>query len=143
MRLERAQIADVWWHLHVKNWPVPEHEYCLLVAETLAGSVWAGLDGDAPVAIGGVLVPSAELAGTAWLSILPGRGARSVTRAALLMRRAIRAAADVHPPGIVCCIGVGNGKGERLGRALGFAPTDRRVGNSREWRLQAWRVSAR
>lgn len=136
MRLERAGIALVWQHLALKNVPVPEHEYRLLLSEALAGNVWAGVAEQVPVAIGGVLVPRADLAGTAWLSVIPALGPRRLLAAALLMRRVVRAAAAVHAPGIVCCIRVGNDQGERLGSALGFASTDVRLGDVAEWKLE-------
>lgn len=136
MRLERAGLALVWQHLDLKSWPLPEHEYRLLLSETLAGNVWAGVEDQDPVAIGGVLVPRADLAATAWLSVIPALGPRRVLAAALLMRRVVQAAAAVHAPGIVCCIRVGNGPGERLGAALGFSPTGVRLGDLTEWQLE-------
>ena len=141
MRLEPAGLALLWRHLELKNVPVLEHEYRALVAEALAGGLWAGVDGADPVAVGGVLLQGAALPGTAWLSIVPGLAPRQVLRAALLMRRVIAATAGVHGPGVVCCIGVDNQGGARLGRALGFRATALRVGDLREWRL-AWAGSS-
>lgn len=132
MRIEPAGLALVWAHLEAKNRPTLEHEYTLLVQETLSGMVWAGVSGGSPLVLGGVLVPSGTSPGTAWLSVVEGLAPTTFLQAALLMRSVIRVAA-AHAPGVVCCIDRNNQPGARLGRALGFAPTDRHLGDLVEW----------
>lgn len=134
MRLERAHVGLVWAYLRQQKWPPSEYEYRLLLAEALDGRVWAGVVGETPLALGGVMLPHPELAGTAWLAVLPDVG-QKLLPAVLLMRRVIHEAALRHRPGVVCCIDVGNERGARLARCLGFQPTERRVARLREWRL--------
>lgn len=142
MRLEPAAIGHVWAHLLAQKAPPAAHVYSLLVEQTLRRAVWAGVEGGLPVVLGGVFVPAAELPGTAWLSVVPGIAPASVVRAALLMRRVVRAAAEQHAPGVVCVVSIEGRAGERLGRALGFQPTPVCVGPLREWKLE-WPASAR
>jgi hypothetical protein len=134
MRLVRADLALTWRHMLLKSWHYPEHEYRLLVAEAMAGCVWAAIDGDDPVALGGLYVPRPDLPGTIWLSVIPDLGARRLLQAVLLMRRFIAAAEAAHDPGVVCCVDFGNERGARLGRALGFVPTDTCIASLQEWR---------
>lgn len=142
MRLERADLALAWLHLVARNWRLPEDTYRLLVSEAMAGHVWAGMVDELPVALGGVLVPRADLPGTAWLSILPGLEPATVLRAALLMRRVVDAAASAHEPGVVCCVEIENARGHRLAQALGFRCRGADDGRLIEWRRE-WPASAR
>lgn len=133
MRLQRATLADVWAHTLAKKWPPSEHEYRLLVQETLSGRVWAGIEdkaGGLPVAIGGVIVPTDGLPGTCWLSVTVEARQR-IAALALMMRRVI--AADRPDAGVVCAVDADNTAGRRLAHALGFRVERRRVAGMVEW----------
>lgn len=133
LHLVDATLADLWRFLAAKNWPPLEHEYRLMVAEALSGCVWACVGEKAPIAIGGVLISSPDLPGSAWLDVLPGLGSR-VLPLALMMRKCIGRAAARHGPGVVCAVRDDNPEGQRLARLLGFVETDRRCGRLVEWR---------
>jgi len=130
MRIERATLRQAWAHMLLKGWAPLPSEYQIVVSGVMGARVWVALDPEeAPIALGGVL-PGADrtMPGMGWLSVLPGRG-RDFLPIALAMRRVIR----MHP-GLGCSIRDSNLVGVRLGRLLGFEPTQETFGEIRNWR---------
>ena len=136
MRLEAATLAHVWSHGLARHWHPQPFEYRLVVAETLAGRVWAGVVSDGtPLVLGGCLAVPGE-PGCFWLSVAPGCQTRMLP-AVRGMRAQIAIEAGRHPGGVVAYVRDDNMAGRRLAQLCGFEEGEPAGGVRREWRRQA------
>ncbi|MGE0698291.1 MAG: hypothetical protein AB7O57_04275 [Hyphomicrobiaceae bacterium] len=133
MRVVEADIGHLWQHLEAKRCATSAHEYGLLVGEVLARRAYAGLVGEHPVALGGVLDAADGGPGYAWLSVLPGSLEKRLVVAVRHIRRTMAAVAASHPAGIACAVDDDNGAGQRLALALRFNPGHGAIGMLRSW----------
>ena len=134
LRLVLADLGDLWRHMDAKNRHPARREYSLQVGEVLRGRVFAGLD-DAglPLALGGIFDAGDGGPGYPWLSVVPGGLGSQLIPAVRHMRRVIGWAAGDFPSGLACSVDDANVNGQRLARALGFAPGAVDVHGLRYW----------
>jgi hypothetical protein len=134
MHLVLADMGHLWEHQQLKNRHLPAREYSLRVGEVLRGRVFAGLD-DAgqPLALGGIYDAGDGWRGFPWLSVVPGGLGSEIIPAVRHMRRVIGWALGDFPQGLACEVDDRNANGQRLARALGFAPSADRIGTLRQW----------
>lgn len=140
MRIERATLRQVWAHMALMDWRAGATEYALLVNEVMSARVFVAIDDrEAPLVLGGIIPsPGRTMSGMGWLSVVPGIGREflAVVKAA----GRVLAAARRFPGVLECVIRDDNPQGARLGRLLGFIPTEECVGPKRYWRAADGRL---
>jgi hypothetical protein len=142
MLVDRATAADfmAWaaaWRAHGS--PLPGRLYKWLLAQVVVSEAYALREtaDAAPLVIGGCFDLAPGAAGEVFFLEPNGGLGRRLVRVHRLASRWLDEAAVTRPQGLVAYVRAGNRNGERLARALGFAPTGAALGGIREWKRWA------